>query len=374
MAVLFQRWWGRGRSLVLVASLIVSLGVPSSAQATPPAKPTLKTWGASSAVKAQVIIGTTLYFGGDFTSVISPDGATTVTRRHLAAVDLTTGNLLPWNPATKGGVTAMVTDGTTIYIGGAFTKVNDTSRSHLAALDLTGALRSFKAATNGKVEALHLVGSTLYVGGDFTAMRGTTRFYLGALTTSGTLLPWDPSANDRVRAITSVSTGEIVVGGFFDEVGGQAIDHIDGLDPITGASESWSYPSSGEVMALVTGPDDNVYGAIGGSGGKVRSWTNDGHLRWTVYTDGDVNAVAYAGGQVVAGGHFIYINSGATYLPRLAAFDPATGSADLTWQPKPNKQIWSFATDAADKTLAIGGVFTSMSKTPAKRLAVFQRP
>jgi hypothetical protein len=60
-------------------------------------------------------------------------------------------------------------------------------------------------------------------------MRGVTRSYLGALTTSGTLLPWDPEANDTVRAITSVSAGDIVVGGFFTEVGGQAIDHIDAL-------------------------------------------------------------------------------------------------------------------------------------------------
>jgi hypothetical protein len=32
-------------------------------------------------------------------------------------------------------------------------------------------------------------------------------------------------------------------------------------------------------VSPVTGPDDNVYGAIAGFGGKVRSWTNDGHLR-----------------------------------------------------------------------------------------------
>src|SRR4051794_16301409 len=82
------------------------------------------------------------------------------------------------------------------------------------------------------------------VGGGFTLMRGVTRSYLGALTTSGTLLPWDPGANDTVRAITSVSTGDIVVRGFFTEVGGQAIDHIDALDLITGGSNSWSYPSS----------------------------------------------------------------------------------------------------------------------------------
>lgn len=42
----------------------------------------------------------------------------------------------------------MATDGVNLYLGGAFTKVNATSRAHLAAVDQTGALLSFKAATN----------------------------------------------------------------------------------------------------------------------------------------------------------------------------------------------------------------------------------
>jgi hypothetical protein len=44
----------------------------------------------------------------------------------------------------------------------------------------------------------------------------------------------------------------------------------------------------------------------------------------------------------------------------------------MTWQPKPNKQPWSFPTDAAGTTLAGGGVFTTVSKMSEKRLAVFQ--
>ena len=67
-----------------------------------------------------------------------------------------------------------------------------------------------------------------------------------------------------MHAITSVASGDIVVGGDFSRVGGQTIDDIDALDPVTGQSLSWSFPSSGEVIGLVTGPDDNVYGAIGG--------------------------------------------------------------------------------------------------------------
>lgn len=46
------------------------------------------------------------------------------------------------------------------------------------------------------------------------------------------------------------------------------------------------------MVAVITGPNDNVYGAIAGSGGKLRSWTNDGQLRWAVYTDGDVEGTS----------------------------------------------------------------------------------
>src|SRR3954454_21609038 len=102
-----QRWRGRSGGFAVVMLLVLPLVLPSAAQATPPAKPTLSTWGASSAVRAQVIVGTTLYFGGDFTSVISPDGTTSMPRVHLAAIDLTTGDLLPWSPSTNGEVAAM---------------------------------------------------------------------------------------------------------------------------------------------------------------------------------------------------------------------------------------------------------------------------
>jgi hypothetical protein len=44
----------------------------------------------------------------------------------------------------------------------------------------------------------------------------------------------------------------------------------------------------------------------------------------------------------------------------------------MTWAPKPNKQPWSFATDATGTTLSVGGVFTTVSKMSEKRLAVFQ--
>jgi hypothetical protein len=365
---------GHRRAVVRVALLTALtaavLWLPSTAGATPPATPALTTWGASAAVKAQVVIGNTLYFGGSFTSVVSPDGLTTVARRHLAAVDLSTGELLAWAPATNGSVDALATDGTSIFVGGGYTTLGGVSRSRLGAVDAAGTVLPWATAANDRVLALHVRGSTLFVGGSFTTLGGEPRARVGALTTAGELTAWAADVSDRVKAITTTAIGDVVIAGYFDYVNGETEDHIARLDATTGASLSWGSGSSQEVVGVVTGSDDNLYAAIAGSGGKVRSWTSDGHHRWTTYADGDVNAVAFYGGQVIAGGHWIYLNDGLTYLPRLAALDPATGVVDLSWTPKPNKQIWSFGTD--ETTLAIGGVFTKISRGTHRRIAVYR--
>jgi hypothetical protein len=84
-----------------------------------------------------------------------------------------------------------------------------------------------------------------------------------------------------------------------------------------------------------------------------------------------VNAVAHYGGQVIAGGHWIYLDSGATFLSRFAAFDPATGAADTAWRPKLNKRVWAFATDGAS-TLTLGGVFTPAGGSAYRRVAAYR--
>jgi hypothetical protein len=360
----------RARAIVCLALVVGTIALPNASFATPPAKPALPTWGATGAVRSELILGNTLYFGGAFTSVVSPDGQTTVVRRHLAAVDLTTGDLLPWAPSTNGSVEAMATDGSSIFLGGSFTTINGLPHPRLAAVDTAGTLLPWATGASGTVLALHLRGSTLYVGGAFTMLGGESREHLGAVTTAGVLLGWTAPTNDRVKAITTTAIGDVVVAGFFDLVNGLGVDHIARLDAVTGASLSWGGGSSQEVVGLVTGSDDNLYAAIAGSGGKVRSWTSDGHTRWTTYADGDVNAITFFGGQVIAGGHWIYLNDGATYQPRMVALDATTGFVDPAWVPKPNKQVWSFATDGTN--LAVGGVFTKVSKVSSLRVAVYR--
>ncbi len=94
------------------------------------------------------------YLGGDFTAAVQ-DGVT-VPRRHLAAVDATTGRLLPWAPRTNGSVSALrVTDRWT-YLGGAFTKVGKRAHAHVARVRTPSGRvdRRFRPAANGPVAAV----------------------------------------------------------------------------------------------------------------------------------------------------------------------------------------------------------------------------
>ena len=57
-------------------------------------------WQANGRVVTIAVSGTTAYLGGKFTSMRpagAPLGTGEVARNHVAAVDLTTGALLPWN-------------------------------------------------------------------------------------------------------------------------------------------------------------------------------------------------------------------------------------------------------------------------------------
>ncbi len=90
-------------------------------------------WGVNGRIRAMVRIGDTLYLGGSFDQAVSPNGATSVPRHNLAAIDVTTGALLPWAPsadnpggsgvAASGAVFGMATDGTQLFLTGDFTTI-----------------------------------------------------------------------------------------------------------------------------------------------------------------------------------------------------------------------------------------------------------
>ena len=128
---------------------------------------------------------------------------------RVEALDAATG-AQRWLAHVNGrqGVFSLAADSRAIYVGGDFTRVNDTPRPSLVALDpRTGRLLSWHPPTlrggppGVTVQALALAGRRLYVGASpLTSIGGQKRRGLAALDArSGRLTPWIPATADGYR-------------------------------------------------------------------------------------------------------------------------------------------------------------------------------
>src|SRR6185437_14416075 len=155
--------WRRSAVFLSSAALAASVaivGVPSASADTFPTNPTdpltpvtvsadrLPTAQINGVVWSQVIIGNTVYVGGNFSSARpagSPAGTNEVARSNIMAYNLTTGELISsFAPRFNAQVLALAAspDGSRLYVGGAFTQYNgSTPVSRIVALNpSTGAL------------------------------------------------------------------------------------------------------------------------------------------------------------------------------------------------------------------------------------------
>lgn len=157
--------------------------------------------------------GSTIYIGGDFTTV---NGGTS--RVNLAAFD-TSGTVTSFDAhlASASGVFALTADSGTLYVGGTFDDVNTSTSVHnLIGVDLTtGDLSDFHPTLNGQVNALAIDGTSLYVGGAFTVADGETRNRLAVFDTSdGSLGSFSDGFGAQVNTLF-VDTNALNVGGNF---------------------------------------------------------------------------------------------------------------------------------------------------------------
>ena len=138
-------------------------GVPATVTAD-----SLPTVQVNGVVWDQVIVGNTVYVTGSFSSA-RPAGASAGTnetsRGNLLAYNLSTGSLITsWAPRlnAQGRSIGASADGSTIYVGGDFTSVSGTGRNRVVALDAaTGAVKSFNANVNSWVADLEVSAASL---------------------------------------------------------------------------------------------------------------------------------------------------------------------------------------------------------------------
>lgn len=342
-------------------------------------------------VSALLQVGNTLYVGGQFNNV---GGAPHV---GLAALDATTGQVLPFTADVSGiapgttdsGVTslAVTPDGRYLIVGGTFSRVQGQSRTNLAEIDLTTrVVTAWSPVPNGGVLALAAVGSQVLVGGKFGAINGQ---HLGPLvevdaTTGAPNTSFKPVVGpvtpvSPVRALNVLPGGaSVLIGGDFTTVGGLSRPHLASISTASGAVTAWRpLANSCPVNSIATDARlIRVFVACGGGtigGNRLDAfYLNTGGSAWPQLggatapsvSDGNYASVAVLGDTVYGGGHFDNVNG--SPQRKLAAFDAYTGS-QLSWNAGFDSALGVFAVLTTPGHLWAGGDFTA----PAAHLARF---
>ncbi|WP_300681133.1 PKD domain-containing protein [Nocardioides sp.] len=374
----------------LAAVGLVGLGVPAAQADTAPADTSLPatvsadplpTVQIDGVVWKQLIVGNTVYVGGEFANA-RPAGAAAgtnlVPRSNFLAYNLTTGDLITtFAPSFNAQVKdlAVSPDGTKLYVVGSFTSVNGTARYRAAQFDLTtGALTAWKPTPNSTVNSVAASNSTVVLGGAFGVVNNTTRVNVAAVSSApaATLLPFNPTMSDgSVQDMAMSPDGsQVVIAGSFTSVNGSSTPGY-GLARLDLTSSALlSLPVNTQVrdagtqsgvLSLET-DGTNFYGSgyhFGGGGNMEGAFSADwatGTMRWIEDCHGDTYSAYPVGNVVYEASHKHYCgNSGGfpqtnpwTYHHSTAVTNDVRGTntadiygyPDHAGQPRPEFLDW----------------------------------
>nr|WP_244542595.1 LamG domain-containing protein [Actinomyces glycerinitolerans] len=377
-------------------------------------------------VRDQVVVGSTVYVVGEFTTVRPAGSDSTVTRTNALAYDIATGDLLDWAPQTNGAIQsiAAMPDGSRLFIGGAFSQVNGETVWRVAAIDpVTAERKPLTAAANAKVFAVEVSadGSTLYVGGAFTQVNNQERLRFAAVDlTTKKLLDLKANIPDfSVRTIAAEPNGTgVAIGGSFTSVNGStnpgygmAILEQDGSvrqNNLTSVVKSGN--TYGGIMDLKA-DEQGLYGAAytqsraqGNLEGVFRADWTTGDVDYIADCHGDSYDVFPSGDVVYAANHghdcsniggfpnntanYHYALAYANYATGTVGTNTASGYFDFGGQPGTTNLNWypdftpgtytglgqaTWTVEGNDEYIVFGGEFTAVNGESQQGLTRFAR-
>ncbi len=206
--------------------------------------------------------GTRLYIGRAWSNQAH-------TRIHLAAVNVLTGALLPFDSAGPPAaplltpVTALSANAQHLYAGSVTGQIRRFSLT-TGLPDAWAVATASPPGTSPVVAALAATSTAVYAGGFFTSAAtsaqpsGVARTHALAVgTNTATLLPWAPvvvapggSAAEGQRPIAAIASvgGAVVLGGRFTSLGGETRTALTAVDAVTGVP----------TVPALTLPEDHV--------------------------------------------------------------------------------------------------------------------
>jgi hypothetical protein len=358
------------------------------------------TWQTDASVLGLAVTKGKAFVGGRFTRVRPPGaapGTSQTVRTYLAAFNQTTGALdTTFNHDVNNFVWSIVAspDGTKVYIGGDFTRVDGQVRNRIAAFDATtGALLpNIKPNVSYRVKTLAVGGTSLYFGGSFGLVNNVARNRAAAISmVDGSLLPWNPNADADVYAIDAADdNSKVYLGGTFAKVGGVAHWAVASVNNSTGAllpfaaSSAVPVPKPGCTTRVkdIETSGGVVYFSNAGDGGGCfdGTWAANiatGSLVWKNTCLGATETITMVNGWLFKGSH-------AHNCP--GAFPDGTGAHFLLLQNPANGNLgpWFPNTNAGPPTevgplisatggsdLWVGGDFTTVNGAGQQGLTRF---
>jgi outer membrane protein OmpA-like peptidoglycan-associated protein len=204
-------------------------------------------------LEAIAVVGDKVFIGGYFGQVNGQ------TKNFFAALDKTTGSLLPsWNETVSGWVFAITpsTDGSKVYVGGdnvSVTKGTDTAQGIAALNTADGSLSTWRANT-GEVRGISVSSAVVYAAGDFNTMGGQGRQNTAAVGVAGDVLdPWPMNPATAKTLEVTIPNAEP----------GIVVSNPSGIN--CGGSCQYSY-STGSTITLTAVPDQ---------GQEFTGWSGD---------------------------------------------------------------------------------------------------
>jgi PKD repeat protein len=425
--------------------MLAHLAQPATADTAPtnPADPrtpvtvsadALPTAQINGVVWSQVIIGNTVYAAGSFTNARPPGAAAntnTTPRSNLVAYDIRTGALsTAWAPTADAQVRSITRspDGSRIYIGGDFTRINGQTRYRVAALNPTnGALINWAANPNGYVRSVVATADTVYIGGHFSAISGADRTRVGAVSAAnGAVLPFNPrltygEGSGYVWAMAvSPDQTKVAFGGAFVTVNGSSNPGY-GMAIVSSSSGALlPMPANGVLrdagpsaaMTSMASDGDSLYvtgydfGAGGNFEGTSRiSWAT-GQIVWVEDCHGDSYGVHPQGDVIYKASHAHYCGNlpeggypqtepnwtfhwGSAFtktvrgtlgrdLENYPNFEGQPAPGQLPWDPKLEQGSYTGINQAAwtitgnSDYIVLGGEFPRAAVTPGGSMATQQ--
>lgn len=226
--------------------------------------PPLTQNGANGIARAVAVSGTSIYVGGDFSKYRNVTATRIVKLDYDGAMDTTFNG--PGTGLNNSVYTLGVNNGY-VYAGGAFTTYQGAAANRIAKIHATsGALDTvFNPATssdngvNSNVRAIGFVGTDVLIGGEFTTWRGVTCKKLIWVSETAVInnTPLGASVNNNVNAIYVTATN-IYVGGAFTSYKGAVANRIAKLS-LAGAMDTTFNPTTSANNGMGNGTVFAIY-------------------------------------------------------------------------------------------------------------------